>query len=356
MKIIIYLGHPAQYHFFKNIVNDLKDRHEIKYLIKTKEVLEPLLVADGVKYKNVLPDGRKGTKAGIGWGLVKREVRVLAEALNFRPKLMIGGDPAIAHVGRLLGIPVIIVSEDDAAVINDLAKITFPFTSHIIAPYACNCGKWNYKKIGYAGYMKLAYLHPKQFKRHFNEYKSIALIRTSKLDAYHDSGIGGLSEDILIQIINHLKTNYTVLISSEADLNPVFLKYTLKVNPNKLHNILANSAMLISDSQSMSMEAAMLGIPSIRYSDFAGRIGVLEELEHKYGLTFGIKTGQQKHLFRKLEQLLSVPNLASEFQKRRQRMLDDKIDVKAFMVWFIENYPESAKIMNRNPDYQHRFH
>jgi hypothetical protein len=31
-------------------------------------------------------------------------------------------------------------------------------------------------------------------------------------------------------------------------------------------------------------------------------------------------------------------------------MLSDKIDVTAFMVWFVENYPESVKIMKENPD------
>jgi len=36
-------------------------------------------------------------------------------------------------------------------------------------------------------------------------------------------------------------------------------------------------------------------------------------------------------------------------------MLSDKIDVTAFMVWFVENYPESAKIMKENPEYQWSF-
>ena len=31
-------------------------------------------------------------------------------------------------------------------------------------------------------------------------------------------------------------------------------------------------------------------------------------------------------------------------------MLTDKIDVTTFMIWFIENYPDSAKIMKVNPD------
>jgi len=41
--------------------------------------------------------------------------------------------------------------------------------------------------------------------------------------------------------------------------------------------------------------------------------------------------------------------------KCRQKMLKDKIDVTAFMVWLIKNYPKSAKIMRENPDYQERF-
>jgi hypothetical protein len=50
-----------------------------------------------------------------------------------------------------------------------------------------------------------------------------------------------------------------------------------------------------------------------------------------------------------------MPNLKEEWQKRRMKMLADKIDVTAFMVWFIENYPESVRIMKTDPDYQYRF-
>ena len=57
----------------------------------------------------------------------------------------------------------------------------------------------------------------------------------------------------------------------------------------------------------------------------------------------------------KIKELLSMKNLKQEWQKRRQKMLADKIDVTAFMVWFVENYPESVRIMKENPDYQLRF-
>ena len=359
MKIIIYLGHPAQYHFFKNIVKNLQKKHEVRYLIKTKEVLEPLLKEDNVPYKNILPEGRKPTKTGIVWGLVKREFRVFYEVVCFKPNLMLGTDPSVAHIGRLLKIPVLTVLEDDVHVIYDLAKITFPFSTYIVAPDSCDCGKWSGKKISYAGYMKLAYLHPNYFNgdvKEKNDIKKTALIRLSNLEAFHDRGIKGFNENLLKQTIQRLEANnFKILLSSEKFLNTFFDKYMLKINPLEMHKILFNASILISDSQSMTMEAAMLGVPSIRYSDFSGRIGVLEELEHGYQLTFGVKPGEPEKLAHVLDRLLSMRDMQEEFQTRRKKMLEDKIDVTLFFTWLIENFPESVKIMQGNPDHQYGF-
>ncbi|RLC47850.1 MAG: hypothetical protein DRH57_03280, partial [Candidatus Cloacimonadota bacterium] len=95
---------------------------------------------------------------------------------------------------------------------------------------------------------------------------------------------------------------------------------------------------------------AVLGTPAIRCNDFVGRISYLEEQEHKYGLTYGFKPNQFDNMVKKITELLNTPNLKQEWQKRRQKMLSEKIDVTAFMVWFVENYPESVKIMKENPD------
>jgi predicted glycosyltransferase len=113
--------------------------------------------------------------------------------------------------------------------------------------------------------------------------------------------------------------------------------------------------MYIGDSQTMAAEAAVLGTPSLRFNDFVGKLGYLEELEHKYGLTYGIKTAEPEKLYQKIEELLHVTDLSEEWQRRKRKMLSEKIDVTAFMVWFVENYPESVVIMKDNPDYQYKF-
>ena len=65
---------------------------------------------------------------------------------------------------------------------------------------------------------------------------------------------------------------------------------------------------------------------------------MLEELEHKYNLTFGVKPGNEDGLFMKYNELLTMSNLKSSFQTRRWNMLKDKIDVTAFVYSFLVNY------------------
>ena len=98
-----------------------------------------------------------------------------------------------------------------------------------------------------------------------------------------------------------------------------------------------------------------LGTPAI-YLDNVGR-GYTDEQEKKYGLVFNYTESledQEKSIQKGIE-LLQTPNLKQKFQTRRQKMLSEKIDVTAFMVWFIENYPESVSVMREKPGFQNRF-
>jgi hypothetical protein len=122
-----------------------------------------------------------------------------------------------------------------------------------------------------------------------------------------------------------------------------------------MHHALYFADMFIGDSQTMATEAGVLGTPFVRFNDFVGKIGYLNELENKYKLGFGFKTNQTQEMLNKVKELLNMPDIKDVFQKRRQKMLADKIDVTAFMVWFVENYPESVGITKKNPEYQYNF-
>ncbi|WP_286760813.1 hypothetical protein [Salegentibacter sp. UBA1130] len=364
MKILFYFGHPAQYLFARATIKRLRNKpdFEVVILIKTKDVLENLLKTDGFPYKNILPQERGRSKFHIAWSLLKRNFKILPLLLKNRPDLMIGTDASIAQLGKLLNINCISITEDDYEVIKTLGDLTYPFSNTILCPEICKVGKWENKKTGYKGYMKLGYLHPNVFNPRFSvieKYKLPAkyvILRLAKLTAHHDFGVKGIDSFFLDKMIFSIKDHgYLPLISSEDKIDKRFEDYLLRIEPSDMHHVLSFSSLLICDSQSMSVEAAMLGIPSIRYSDFAGRISVLEELEHKYALTFGFKVGREDDVLQKIQKLLVQKDLKEIFQKKKTELLSEKVDVTAFLEWFIRNYPESETIMKFNPEYQNKF-
>ena len=348
MRLLVYLAHPAQYHFFKNIIRRLRsDGNQVRILAKSKDVLEELLREDGFDYINIQKDLRGGNPAAIFRAALWRTRQVIRQARDFGADILVGTDSSIAQAGFLLGKPSLTVLEDDYEVIKNLARLTFPFCSRIVAPEVCSAGPWEKKKTGYNGYMKLAALHPAYFTPNpeipakYGISGNYMLIRAVNLNAYHDKRNGGLGENEITRVIELAKQNgVRAYISSEKPLARSLQDYALKIKACDMFHILAFSRLLVSDSQSMSEEAALLGVPSIRFSDFCGRISVLEELEHKYGLSFAFPTSNRDAMLQKTEEILSnTEDMAEEFRTRREKMLKEKIDVTDFFVRLIENYP-----------------
>ena len=208
IRVLIYIGHPAQYHFIKHTIRNLReDGNEVRILIKTKDILEQLLQEDGLEYINIQTSVRKNTKWGILSASLRRTWTVYKEAKRFKADILTGTDSSIAQAAWLLRKPAITTLEDDVEIISNLAKLTYPFTKDILVPMACRVGKWEKKKIGYAGYMKLAYLHPNYFKpdktvvEQYGIKGKYIIIRLAKLSAHHDVGIKGLNLKLVKNII-----------------------------------------------------------------------------------------------------------------------------------------------------------
>ena len=343
---------------FKNLK---KNNHDFQILIKKKDVLEELLQNEGWKYTNILPKGRGDSKFGIAWGLLVRDIKMFKIAKRFRPDLMVGTSPEITHVGQLLGIQSLVVNEDDAEAVPLFAKMAYPLAKAILAPSSCSVGKWGFKTIRYQGYHELAYLHPNQFLPRRKAIKGLNcenpffILRFANLNAHHDDGKTGMTNQISQKIISMLKPHGAIYITSERELEPQLERYRIKISPNDVHHALYFADMVIGDSQTMTAEAAVLGTPALRFNDFVGRLGYLEELEHRYQLTYGVQTEYPEKLVQKIEELLAFQNLNEAWQGRRKKMLEEKIDVTAFMTWLIENYPSSVEQVKKNPDYQYEF-
>ena len=361
MNVLIQLSHPAQYHSFKNIAQNLiNDGNQVLVVIKSKDILEDLLKEAGLPYVNINLHAHRGCACGMLLDMFVREWRILWLSRKYKINLLFGSTPEIAHVGWLLRKSHVNIGEDDAAILSIFIKLTKSFIETYITPKSCNMGIIEHKTIHYPGFQKLAYLHPNWFSPNsevahsygINPDEPYFLIRFAKLNAHHDSGVSGISTDVARRLVEILAPHGKIYITSERELEPEFEQYRLHINPLDIHHVMAFATLYIGDSQSMANEAAMLGVPSLRFNDFVGakKIGVMEELEKVYGLTYGISSHEPEKLYAKIEELLAMPNLREEFQKRRQKMLSDKIDVTAFLTWFIENYPQSAELSRKADD------
>jgi predicted glycosyltransferase len=120
-----------------------------------------------------------------------------------------------------------------------------------------------------------------------------------------------------------------------------------------MHDAIAFAGMVFGESATMATEAAVLGVPAI-YLDNTSRL-YTKEIENKYGLIFNFSESEkdQVNAIEKAIEVLQKPKRV--WEEGRRKLLDDKINVTDFLVWFVENYPESISQIKKDPAYQLKF-
>jgi predicted glycosyltransferase len=353
MRILVALNHPAHYYVFKYTVLKLIDLgYFVKYVIKEKDVLEKLLISENVEYIKI--NEKRNRKANVFSvvsngiiELINQDFNLFRLVKNWKPNLMIGTDISITHIGALLGIPSFVFNEDDYEINKFFCKLSYPFATKIIAPYICSVGKYKKKKTSYNGFQKMAYLHPNYFHPDRSQVEELIgraeqyfLIRLVSLTSGHDieGKHLGLNETIVDRLIKELKPKGKVFISSENELIPKYEEFRINIKPNKMHHLLAYASIFIGDSQTMCAEAGLLGTPFIRFNDFVGKIGYLNEIENKFKLGFGIKTDNPEMVFERIRFIFSFENAKSIWQGRKKVLFDEKVDVAQWYTDLIVNY------------------
>jgi hypothetical protein len=364
LRFLFYLVHPAKFHFHKIQINELKKKgHKVDILINTKDILEELVKEEGWVYTNIFPNTRKIRGVHVYLAAVISIFKTVYRLLKFtkgkKYDLFIGDLTTI--LGRLKGVPSLYPTDDVLAAVPE-QKVFFSTVNYIIAPIITDVGKYKIKKIGYRGYKALAHLHPNHFKSDENKLHpdlrggiTYYLIRCTGFMATHDINKSGISNDVLYKLVKILKPYGKVLISSERTLPNDLEQYKLEIKKNDITHYINYAQLFISDSTTMSSEAAFLGTPSIEFDDYFQEIEQMIELEIKYRLIHCFRTYEEEAFLNKIRHLLSIENLNNIYQKRRMKLLDDCIDVSSFLVWFYENYPSSRNQYLDSPSVQKKF-
>ena len=359
MNILIDIGHPAHVHLFRNFANEMVSKdHKLLFTCREKEFETYLLSYYGLPFKSL---GRKYSSIpGKLWGLMEFDIKEFITGFNFKPDIFFShGSMYAAHASFLLRKPHI--SLEDTFNFEQI-KLYKPFTDAILTS-DYNHPLESEKIIRYSGYHELAYLHPKRFtpdrsvmrELGVSDKEKYTLLRFVSWKASHDKGHKGISFENKLKAITTFNEYGKVFISSEAELPKELKPYQLKISPHRIHDAIAYASIVFGESSTMAEEAAMLGTPSIYL--FNNSTYYTKHLEEKYQLLFNFSESeedQQKAIFKGFE-LINQTGVKDEWSLKRQKMLSEKIDVTTFLVWFVENWPESFRIMKENPDYQMRF-
>ncbi len=362
MNFLIDIGHPAHVHLYRNLYSELKKKgHKVIVTVKDIPSARKLLDLYRIPYEVIgkKPDSLAGKMASQ----LRFAARIWSLCRKHHIDVALGTSINITHVSRLSQVKSFVFDDDDSAVQPLMARFGHPFADYLISPDVLSYERKKANHLTYPGYHELAYLHPNRFRPEPTvlEEAGIApgerffLMRFNVFKAHHDVGISGLSIEQKRWLVGRLAKEGKVIITTERDIDKDFLPYQISVSPEKAHALLYYADMLIGDSQTMTSEAAVLGTPSLRCNSFAGRISYLEEEEKKYGLTYAFQPTQFGALREKLEELLAYPNLKAEWAERRRLMLQDKIDVTAFMAWLFEHFPDSVHQARSGPAFFERF-
>jgi predicted glycosyltransferase len=355
MRVLIDIGHPAHVHLFKNFAWIMQGKgNKIFFTTREKEFEIDLLrkygfdfVSFGKKYKST---------SGKIFGLFQFDFKMLLAAMRFKPDIYLShGSIYAAQIAWLLKKPHI--SFEDTGNLEQV-RLYKPFTKVILTsdvfPFS-----YGERQIRYKGHHEIAYLSPKYFAPKIDIYKFLqinsdtkyAVLRFVSWNASHDKGQKGIDNTTKYEIINLLKKKgLRIFISSESELPNDLKKYQIMISPERMHDVLYFADIFIGEGATMAMEAGVLGTPSIYINSLGG--SNCQDLE-QYNLVYNL--AKIDGLLDKINELLDGKVPRSYYREKREELLNNKIDVTAFMVWFIENYPDSVKIMKENPDYQLRF-
>jgi len=341
MKVLIDLCHPADAHFFRYPILELKKRgHTVVVTTKNIPITTNLTEEFGITHKII--DVKTKARILAPARLFLRDFLIYRAARTFKPDLLTGINSVFcAHVSWLLRKPSVIWDDTDHYKL--LHRLTRPFATVIQSP-DCYYAKPHKKQVFYPGYHELSYLQPKRFQPNADIVKSLGInpdekyciIRLSAWQAFHDIGQKGFGKDKLIDFVKTISKYAKPYISAEAPTVPELEKYCLVIPPHLIHHILAYASLYIGEGASMASECATLGIPTVYLNSL--KLGYINMLE-KYGLV-----RQAKDIDEAAEMsvdCLQNPDIKVDCMQKRSELLKNKIDMVDYVVKVIERFSKN---------------
>jgi len=339
LRILVDILHPAHVHFFRNFAGEMRGRgHDVVITARSKDHSLDLLDAYGLSYRHLSTQGEGRRRKPSE--LITHTRRLMSVMREFRPDVMTGiMGPAIAVAGKLRGVPAVVFYDTEFAVQTN--RFVYPLAHSVVTP-DCYQGRVRGRHVTYAGYHELAYLHPNRFEPDparlaafgVSPSEPYTLVRFVSWQATHDKHERGLTAAQKQELVSLLGAYGRVLVSSEAPLPDHLKALELHGPRHDVHHVMAFAQSIVGESATMASEAAVLGVPAV-FIATTGR-GYTDDEEARYRLVRHITDDEFDKAVAVINETLS--GAPREFGRAaRARLLDEKIDVTAWMVDYFES-------------------
>jgi len=356
MKIAVFVNSQAEAHFYKNIIAALeRDGNQVFVLARDCDGATELLNELNIPFFQFSsppgPESRKVTSLPHD---VVNAFRYLKEK---NIDLTTGCGTYSTFTACLLKVPDIAFNDCESTISPEryaLFKLTYQFTDVFVTPssFKRELGSKHFKV---ESYKELAYLHPHYYTPNPSIFDLLdvprshdySVLRFNAFERPHDPSVGVLTNADKIALVKELSDYGEVFVSSECDVPRALQEHVLDVPKHRIHDVLSYASLFVTDTQTMAAESALLGTPTIRSSPIMSDCDpVFIELEREFQLLFNLKTPSE--VAAKAVQLIEDPHVTEDWLKKRDRLLERKLDLTALMVSLIEEFPASFDYMNAN--------
>lgn len=346
MRIAVTIQHGGNVHLFRHPIAELQRRgHEVFVFSREQGVNVDLLDAYGLDHECLRPE--PDTLPGLAVTQVLFEADLFRRLRRIDPDVIAASHGiAASHVAPLVGARSCIFVDTDAEVVLG-SRLASQFAHRICRPQWLRTPD-DGRCVDYAGLHELSYLAPDRFTpdasvlegHGVDPSEPFAVVRFGAWKSHHDVGKRGFSPAGKRRLIDALARRGPVYVADESvedDPGADVVDHTgvepLPVPPEHFHHLLAEATVCVGEVATTTIEAAVLGTPTVRVSPFAGPgdMGKFDELERR-GLVRSFPSSAERAGIETVRRLYDDPGAGRRWERRRDAFLDETVDVCSFVV------------------------
>lgn len=362
MNILVDIVHPASVHLFRNFIKEMREKgHNVVVTARNKGFTFKLLGAYSIEY--IVLGKHYKSMFGKMFGVLLYTFKLTKIIKQHKIDVLLDSCFAMytGFTATITRKPIVNINNTDVSLFLDYSRYII---SAYITPvsFKKDFGK---KQLRCHTFNELAFLHPNYFSPNNKVLERLGLsssdvfvlLRFVAWDAAEEIGTKttGYTIDEIRNVVNCFSQHGKVLISCDYDLPGDLEKHHIEKMDNirfgEIQFLEYYASLYLGESGAMAAECALLGTPSVFVS--SKKLGFLDELEQDFDLV--INCNNKEAALKQGLDILTNKNSNYDWQKRKNKMLQKKIDLTSFLVWFIENWPKSFYTMQNNPDYQYNF-